>query len=131
MSKCIGCYFYSSGHMHNSCSYFKTECFCQPDECDAYSKDGELSPWIEDKIWKESSGNFGKPLDWVPCSSKKMPNGPLRVQIQLDNGWIITGYYDDGYWYSVPDCGDAINGDVIQMQIIAWRFLPEAYKEKK
>ncbi len=64
---------------------------------------------------------------WIPVSETP-PEVGIRVQIQLDNGWIITGFYDDGYWYSVPDCGDALNGDAIQMDVLAWMPLPPSYK---
>lgn len=63
---------------------------------------------------------------WIPVFERPSEGG-IRVQIQLANGWIITGFYDDGYWYSVPDCGDALNGDAIQMDVLAWMPLPPVY----
>ena len=60
--KCIDCYFYKSGYMSNSCEYFKQEGFYIRKKCDAYTKDGHISPELEDKIFRETDGNFGKPL---------------------------------------------------------------------
>lgn len=79
---------------------------------------------IEDAPTIEPEREKGR---WIPVSETPPEEG-IRVQIQLDNGWIITGFYDDGYWYSVPDCGDALNGDAIQMDVLAWMPLPEAMK---
>lgn len=54
---------------------------------------------------------------------KKVPETPIRVQVQLDNGWIITAYYDEGKWYAVPDWDGPLEG------VLAWRALPEPYEE--
>ena len=64
---------------------------------------------------------------WIPCSEKAHPDLPTRVQVQMTNGWIITAYYEDGEWLSVPNCGDAIHDEWIE----AWRELPEPYREDK
>lgn len=61
---------------------------------------------------------------WIPCK-KRPPEIPIRVQVQLDNSWIITAYYDDGEWYSVPGDDEPING------VLAWRLLPEPYIEEQ
>lgn len=63
--------------------------------------------------------------DWIPCTKKAHPDTPLRVQVQMDNGWIITAYYQDGEWLSVPDCGEPL----LDKWIEAWRELPEPYQE--
>lgn len=65
--------------------------------------------------------------EWIPVDKKSHPDTPIRVQVQLDNGWIITAYYDEqeDEWLSVPDCGESIE----DMWIEAWRPLPEPYKE--
>ena len=60
--KCIDCYFYKSCCMSNSCDYFEQENFNMQKECDAYTKDGHISPELEDKIFRETDGNFGKPI---------------------------------------------------------------------
>ena len=68
--------------------------------------------------------------EWVPVNKKSHPDTPIRVQVQLDNGWIITAYYQENEWLSVPDCGEPIEDRWIE----AWRPLPEPYKaesEKK
>lgn len=60
--KCIDCYFYKSGYMSNSCEYFEQENFNIQEKCDAYTIDGNISPELEDKIFRETDGNFGKPM---------------------------------------------------------------------
>ena len=62
---------------------------------------------------------------WIPVSEKAHPDLPIRVQVQMNNGWIITAYYQDGEWLSVPNCEDAIHDEWIE----AWRELPEPYRE--
>lgn len=57
---------------------------------------------------------------WIPVTKKAHPDLPIRVQVQMDNGWIITAYYQEGEWLSVPDCGEPL-------QVEAWRELPEPY----
>ena len=64
--------------------------------------------------------------DWIPVTKKAHPDLPIRVQVQMNNGWIITAYYQDGEWLSVPDCGEALRDEWIE----AWRELPEPYKER-
>ena len=96
----------------------------------------QFETWPEVEDWNEVKkiGMIEIPIErrepvmrWIPCE-ERLPEEGIRVQIQLDNGWIITGFYDDGYWYSVPDCGDALNGDAIQMDVLAWMPLPEPWK---
>ena len=60
---------------------------------------------------------------WISCS-ERLPKYPFRVQIQLDNGWIITGYYAEKHWYTVPHCGGFLRNDEVE----AWRKLPEPYE---
>ena len=62
--------------------------------------------------------------DWISVTKKAHPDLPIRVQVQLNNGWIITAFYQDGEWISVPDCEDALQDEWIE----AWRELPEPYK---
>ena len=66
-----------------------------------------------------------KPQEWIPCE-KKLPDTPVRVQVQLDNAWIITAYYDEGKWYAVPEI-DNENNPVDG--VLAWMPLPEPFKE--
>ena len=62
---------------------------------------------------------------WIPVTEKAHPDTPISVQVQMNNGWIITAYHEDGVWHSVPDCEDALQDDWIE----AWRELPEPYQE--
>lgn len=61
---------------------------------------------------------------WISCK-ERLPENPIRVQIQMNNGWIITAYRQDGEWLSVPDCGEVLKDEWVE----AWRPLPEPYKE--
>lgn len=61
---------------------------------------------------------------WIPVTKKAHPDLPIRVQVQMDNGWIITAYYQEGEWLSVPDCGEPL----LDNQIEAWRELPESWR---
>lgn len=61
---------------------------------------------------------------WIPVTKKAHPDLPIRVQVQMDNGWIITAYYQDGEWLSVPDCGEPLPSCWIE----AWRELPEPWR---
>lgn len=61
---------------------------------------------------------------WIPVSKKVHPDLPIRVQVQMDNGWIITAYYQDGEWLLVPNCEEAIHDEWIE----AWRELPELWR---
>ena len=65
--------------------------------------------------------------DWIPVTKKAHPDLPIRVQAQMDNGWIITAYYQEGEWFSVPDCGEPLKDEYIE----AWRELPEPYAERR
>lgn len=64
---------------------------------------------------------------WIPVTKKAHPDLPIRVQVQMDNGWIITAYYQEGEWLSVPDCGAPLRDKWIE----AWRELPEPYAERQ
>ena len=71
--------------------------------------------------------------DWIPVTKKAHPDLPIRVQVQMDNGWIITAYWDETDWFSVPDwdeIGCPIEEDEYH-KIKAWRELPEPYKERR
>lgn len=60
---------------------------------------------------------------WIPCS-ERLPDKPIRVQTQLDNEWIVTAYYYDNAWYTVPDLGQELKND----EVIAWMPLPEPWR---
>lgn len=60
---CFGCYFYKSDCMWNRCDYFESECFSALDMCKAFSLDGKVSPEIEQEIFAETGGAFGKPME--------------------------------------------------------------------
>ena len=61
---------------------------------------------------------------WIPCSDHT-PDIPIRVQVQLDNGWIITAYRQDDEWLSVPDCEVALRDE---RRVVAWMPLPEPWR---
>lgn len=63
--------------------------------------------------------------EWIPVDKKSHPDTPVRVQVQLDNGWIITAYYQEDEWLSVPDFGEPIQDRWIE----AWKPMTEPYKE--
>lgn len=65
--------------------------------------------------------------DWIPVTKKAHPDLPIRVQVQMDNGWIITAYYQEGEWLSAPDCGEPLKDEWVE----AWRELPEPYAERR
>ena len=60
---------------------------------------------------------------WIPCS-ERLPDTPIRVQVQLDNGWIITAYRQEDEWLSVPDCEEALHDE----WVVAWMPLPEPWR---
>lgn len=62
---------------------------------------------------------------WIPVDKKSHPDTPERVQVQLANGWIITAYYEENEWFSVPYCDEPLEDRWIE----AWRPLPEPYRE--
>lgn len=60
MSCCFGCYFHDTGCMYNGCHYFESEYYREPDTCDAFSTDGNLSPEVENMIFVKTNGAFGE-----------------------------------------------------------------------
>ena len=83
----------------------------------------ELNPSEPAILFRDMRQKYCPLLKWIPCEKKKLPETPIRVQVQLDNGWIITAYYDEGKWYAVPDWDGPLEG------VLAWRALPEPYEE--
>ena len=65
--------------------------------------------------------------EWISVNKKSHPDTPERVQVQLDNGWIITAYYEENEWLSVPYCDEPIEDRWIE----AWKPLPELYREEE
>jgi len=61
MSACFGCFFHEGGYMSNRCEYFQSEYYPEPDECEAFSVDGNLSAEAEAEIFDKTDGVFGKP----------------------------------------------------------------------
>lgn len=56
------------------------------------------------------------------------PDTPRRVQVSLDNGWLITAYYDDGVWYPVPGDYDHCpigQGRYDYINVLEYRELPD------
>lgn len=62
MSKCKNCYFHRTGYLYNSCGYFECKYYSEPDDCLAFSEDGNLSTEVENQIYNETGGAFGEPL---------------------------------------------------------------------
>ena len=98
----------------------------------------DISDWISHRIFVQNMSDIDRQTilnlppaqpnnDWVPVTKKAHPDLPIRVQVQMDNGWIITAYYQDGEWLSVPDFGEPIQDKWIE----AWRELPELYEERR
>lgn len=44
---CYGCYFYES---YNRCIFYEMENFCEPDYCEAYTTDGNLTEEQKEEI---------------------------------------------------------------------------------
>ena len=90
---------------------------------------GQMPNEVNHRIWKEINElpSAQPENDWIPVAKKAHPDLPIRVQVQLDNGWIITAYYQEGEWLSVPDCGEPLKDEYIE----AWRELPEPYAERR
>lgn len=63
MSKCFGCYSYTATYMWNSCDYFECEYFIEPDDCLAFSIDGNIPAENEALLYEQTGGVFGKPLE--------------------------------------------------------------------
>lgn len=61
---------------------------------------------------------------WIPNTKKTVPKDPLRKQIQLNNGWIITGWFDGEDWFPVPEVGAGLLFD----NVLAWCELPSPYQ---
>lgn len=64
------------------------------------------------------------PNNWIPNTKETVPKDPLRKQIQLKNGWIITGWFDGEDWFPVPEVGAGLLFDNVE----AWCELPEPYQ---
>ena len=83
--------------------------------------------FVKAKIAIENLPSAQPENDWIPVTKKAHPDLPIRVQVQLDNGWIITAYYQEGEWLSVPDCGAPLKDEYVE----AWCELPEPYAERR
>ena len=67
MSQCSKCYFYDSGLNYNYCSYFESECYKEPFECDAFTENGHISAPMLNKLYKNTNGAFGSHLTCESC----------------------------------------------------------------
>lgn len=90
------------------------------EECDYYGKTG--TDHCEADAVRMAIKALEEQPHWISCG-EGLPKYPFRVQIQLDNGWIITGYYSEEHWYTVPHSGGFLGNDEVE----AWRELPKAY----
>ena len=64
---------------------------------------------------------------WIPNTKETVPKDPLRKQIQLKNGWIITGWFDGEDWLPVPEVGASLLFD----NVLAWCELPSPYQPEE
>ena len=70
---------------------------------------------------------FVKKTQWIPNTKETMPKDPRRKQIQLKNGWIITGWFDGEDWLPVPEVGASLLFD----NVLAWCELPSPYQPEE
>lgn len=49
--------------MWNRCDYFESEYFREPEDCLAFSVDGSILAENEAKLFEQTGGFFGKPLE--------------------------------------------------------------------
>lgn len=76
----------------------------------------------------DHSGDDTEMGDWIPCS-KRLPEKDIDVLVSCDDGDKVIA------WYSCENNTDVwINSStniVIQIDVLAWKPLPEPYKPKK
>ena len=68
-------------------------------------------------------------LDWT-LGNVHLPDTSRRVQVQINNGWIVTAYYEAGDWFSVPAWTDEADVPIEDKydpfhRVVAWRELPD------
>ncbi len=61
---------------------------------------------------------------WVPCSDR-LPEDKRTVLMCGDAGWIKTGWYENGCWWTGFSLANIEDG------VIAWQPLPEPYKHNQ
>ncbi|MDE7436774.1 MAG: DUF551 domain-containing protein [Lachnospiraceae bacterium] len=63
-------------------------------------------------------------FEWIPCS-ERLPEDSYSVLICGEPGYIDSGWYKDGHWWTGFSFAD------IKKDIVAWRPLPEPYQQDK
>ncbi len=58
---------------------------------------------------------------WIPCNDR-LPEDKKTVLICGDTGWIKTGWYESGCWWTGFSLANIEDG------VIAWQPLPDPYK---
>ena len=76
--------------------------------------------------------NLPSARQWIPCS-ERLPKDSMRKQVQLDNGWIITAYFEEEQWYSIPEIYERQDDLYISLEeagynVLAWMELPKPWK---
>lgn len=66
------------------------------------------------------SANLEEPK-WIPCSAH-LPKDKKTVLICGDTGWIKTGWYESGCWWTGFSLANIEDG------VMAWQPLPEPYR---
>ena len=86
--------------------------------------DATLKIYAEIKEMIDSMPTIDPEPHWIPNTKETVPKDPLRKQIQLKNGWIITGWFDGEDWLPVPEVGAGLLFD----NVLAWMPLPSPYQ---
>ena len=76
--------------------------------------------------------NLPSASQWIPCS-ERLPKDSIRKQVQLDNGWIITAYFEEEQWYSIPEIYERQDDLYISLEeagynVLAWMPLPAPWE---
>ena len=80
-------------------------------------------PWFEVQDKHGNKAKYYREPRWIPNTKETVPKDPLRKQIQLKNGWIITGWFDGEDWFPVSEVWGVLLFDNVE----AWRELPSPY----
>ena len=93
MSKCFGCYFYNCGYMWNRCDYFESEYYREPDDCLAFSVDGSIPAENEAKLYEQTCGFFGKPLEQEKTVDD-INHKIIEISKAVGTNWLNTSWFD-------------------------------------
>ena len=93
MSKCFGCYFYHCGCMWNRCDYFESEYYREPEDCLAFSVDGSIPAENEAKLYEQTCGFFGKPLEQGKTLDD-INHKIIEISKAVGTNWLNTSWFD-------------------------------------